>query len=419
MLICLVAFVAQSVSSFVSFGAGQALGPALSGTPLTLVVAPSVGQCLVVIIVVDIAAVSSVSDNNGNVYALVQEQAIPTSAMVMSVWVTVNLVRTGPSFTVTAASVSAGATFSSFLTLSYDNVASIGIPAFVTGASIIVTNLIVTPQCPGGAAALALLSSVVNGPSFSGATFVRSGSLNLAAGEQDNLVEQIPVTLSGTSGGGSPWAFAAFVLEASLCGAATPCLGLQVSSCLCAPTFCTAVGSAFVFGQLFVNSTIGLVVVGNLTLSAGAATVVAIDGVPTTALITATGDAQVHGTMTVSLSNSPDGAVIPILTAVSLRGQFSNISMVSIDPCSSYSTSDVLYSSSTVSIVIHVVPMCSGDTLSTGAIVGIAVGAGVVAIVTVLLIVFVMRRSIARRDALANRNLKNKELDDLNQQALK
>ncbi len=129
---------------------------------------------------------------------------------------------------------------------------------------------------------------------------------------------------------------------------------------------------------------------------------------------------------------------VPVATYGALTGVFANITVemsypvarsMATSPCYEPTNSTPIYSQSTLSVVVDL-QSCGGGGLSTGAIVGIAVGAaagGILLIVilaivvssawfstgVVLSVVFQLHKSTAARTVQMNQSLRDKNLNEL------
>jgi hypothetical protein len=132
-------------------------------------------------------------------------------------------------------------------------------------------------------------------------------------------------------------------------------------------------------------------------------------------LIQVLGNATLGGSIVIATSGPVDSVTtVTVLNADSLSGQFRTVSVVSSNE---YCASAVpVYGASSVSVVISVTASCSSSTtypsanLSTGAIVGIAVGCSVFATLVVVAMVLVGRLCVMRSDAKANNELRNDDM---------
>ena len=122
----------------------------------------------------------------------------------------------------------------------------------------------------------------------------------------------------------------------------------------------------------------------------------------------------VNGTISIEPGSSVDvhvesSGVHQIVSASSVVGQFSQVLASSVH-CSSVAVTDVVYSSSAISVMVDI-SSCGG--FSTGAIVGVAVGSAIGAVVIVVLILLLARYIQNRSDAFTNSQIRKDELRNL------
>ncbi len=120
-----------------------------------------------------------------------------------------------------------------------------------------------------------------------------------------------------------------------------------------------------------------------------------------------------------SFTNGSSSVIIPLFNYTFAVGGFARVrSINSVDSCSVFGTPVITYSSSFASALISVdSSACSGTTegnaLSSGAIVGIAIGAGVVGIALVIGIVLVTKALISRYTSTIRSDLKMEDMRNL------
>ncbi len=179
------------------------------------------------------------------------------------------------------------------------------------------------------------------------------------------------------------------------------------TSCLCSGKDCVVSDAAVVVAAanpISVPAGGTLTLLGNLSFSSDAVTVVGSfnsgQSVPLVVrgravlagvlrLVTSVNSRSARGTVTATVLQA-DGGVM---------GSFSSVeASSSTSTCgNNVASSTPVYSSSTVSVTLTVTP-CPAEGLSTGAIIGIAVGAGVGAIVALVIILIIVKKSGGARD---------------------
>jgi len=113
---------------------------------------------------------------------------------------------------------------------------------------------------------------------------------------------------------------------------------------------------------------------------------------------------------------------IPIATYGALIGTFANVtvefnyavarSSSTTSPCYVPTNSTPIYAQSSLSVVVDV-KSCDGGGLSTGAIVGIAVGAAAAGILLIVILAIVLHKSTVARTTRMNKSLRDNQLKDL------
>ncbi len=184
-------------------------------------------------------------------------------------------------------------------------------------------------------------------------------------------------------------------------------------SCTCTGMACTSTIPVTINATLTVSTGSTLTVQGSVTLTSNSTLKTIVSAPPTGPLLTATSFAIIDGTLELLIGAVLSGTVT-VLSAASISGTFNNIHVSSSNSCSSITSSPV-YSSTTFTVAFQTTNHCSStlpaDSLPTGAIVGIAVGAFIASAFIVIVVVLLMRRFGAVRDAKENARIRGDELD--------
>lgn len=180
----------------------------------------------------------------------------------------------------------------------------------------------------------------------------------------------------------------------------------SLQNCQCSGSVCVAEGNQVV-SLLVVNGT--LTIKGNLTLQSGAVAV--ID--PTSTLIVQE-QISLSGTLVVPLGSVMNASVV-VVTAQTIVGEFTAVVAESTSPCVDAISATPQYGAQTVLLNIQSVNTCNteGASLSTGAIVGIAVGVIFAGVLLGLIVVCIVHRQKSAYTDASNAQLRDRELEDL------
>jgi hypothetical protein len=173
-------------------------------------------------------------------------------------------------------------------------------------------------------------------------------------------------------------------------------------NCSCAGNVCTIVAPEIVIDQpLVIPAGTILNLVGNVTFSASSN--ITITGTGGVTSVTISGSVTVSGNLVIETGASSSQTFQVVETSGgTVSGEFTGVSVVSTNPCTSASVEGTSYGSTTISVTVEVVDTCNTQTLSTGAIIGIAVGGAVVVVLVFLIVlcVILQRREAAKRKQL-------------------
>jgi hypothetical protein len=174
---------------------------------------------------------------------------------------------------------------------------------------------------------------------------------------------------------------------------------------------CTLSTDGSVSTSLIVSNSNALNVLGSLTLLPTSTVHGEVSSQTTAPLLAVSGSLDVTGS-TLVLVVGPGVHNVLVAQAGQLSGQLSNFTVVSSDPCTSVTSSQLVQSSSSLSVTVQTSDTC-GSSLSAGAIAGIVVGCALVAALLVLALVLFHRHRTRLRDAQANTDLRGLELSEL------
>lgn len=134
-------------------------------------------------------------------------------------------------------------------------------------------------------------------------------------------------------------------------------------------------------------------------------------------LLAASGSITVNAGSSLVVSLAPvDGTVVLVSSQASLQGRFDSVVATVAQSGSSCVVGTPSYSGTTLSVTLSNCP--SSSSLSTGAIVGICVGAAVGGVLLVVGIVAVSKALITQSTAKMKTELKQSELDKIKQQQI-
>ncbi len=188
-----------------------------------------------------------------------------------------------------------------------------------------------------------------------------------------------------------------------------PCQFLP--NCTCFGVVCTASTSVLITSRLSVSTSSVLVVQGSLTLDGTSRMDAQVLVASASPLASATGDVVVSGSLFVVVSSAVPSSTLVLVRAASISGTFASSSVVSSDSCSNVVSGPLSVSATTISVTVQITNTCE---LSSGSIVGLAVGVIVVAVAVVIVLVCVTRWKRDRYDRRTNEKLKNRDLENVN-----
>jgi hypothetical protein len=198
------------------------------------------------------------------------------------------------------------------------------------------------------------------------------------------------------------------------------------ANCTCTSTVCTLTRSAIIFSTLVVSNNSTLVVNGNLSFTPTSTLTAIVPFFGSIPLLSLTGLCRITGGMLRVVIGSRTGLrrdtqTVTVVSASQVSGQFASSNVTSFDPCINVASSQVVYSSSTISVTLQTTNVCSNssNSLSIGATVGLVIGsiAGVVLLVAAL--VLLNKRSRTQRDTKHNLFLRSTELEKLKRMSQK
>lgn len=153
------------------------------------------------------------------------------------------------------------------------------------------------------------------------------------------------------------------------------------------------------------------VIVGNVTIPSGGLIVFSPGG-----LLTVTGSVEIAPNASVSIiigANTLNGTVVQIITASSISGTFGNNVLTQFETSTCKQAQGMAsYSPNEVSVLVTVSSSQCSDGLSTGAIIGIAIGAVAVGILIAVLIGLIFLKSRKKRTQELRDLNKRKSLQD-------
>lgn len=188
----------------------------------------------------------------------------------------------------------------------------------------------------------------------------------------------------------------------------------SLPGCSCNGTQCTMPSSVASNSSVTLASNSTLSVLGSMSMGSATQLTALLFSLPSVPLLSANDSILLFGgSLIVVVDPSLLSANVTLLSsAVSLRGAFASVQIVSSHSCFAVAATPPVYAPTTLSLSFQSLNICS-SFLSAGASVGIALGAVAVAAALLLAAVLYMRRSALRRDAAENARIRGRRLDEL------
>ena len=155
----------------------------------------------------------------------------------------------------------------------------------------------------------------------------------------------------------------------------------------------------------------------NVTFNSDSTTTVFLPS--STAPLVVQGTATIGGNLVIQTSPTTTASIsVLVLTAAGgIVGNYSAVSIVSDNSCIAAEAQSPVVIGSTLQVIIDFTNECGG--LSTGAIIGIAVGCVLVGVFAILLLIYLLKRAVLRRTNKMNQEIKNRDIKNIELEALK